>query len=166
MKRSKRHINKIRYEKAKQNRIKGQSGVEALLNAGFSEATAKHHSKTVLESVDKEILEELKLSDITPIMVLKRLDEDRQHAFEKGDISTMTRVDELLGKYLALFVERRIDDVNVISQEDVKILNHYCINITPKPKALTADGKQLTDAIIVNDDNKTATDDEVKGSPQ
>ena len=101
-------IDIIKYNKLKLNRLKSIDKKNSLLNAGFSKATAEHHSgdMSVLKRVDEEILREFKANEISIDMVLKRLNEDRLLAQQKGDISTMVRCDELLGKYLAMFSDR------------------------------------------------------------
>ena len=89
----------------KQARLKGKSGKEVLIYAGLSKKTASHEvgRNATLKYVDAEIVNELKQADVTVQLVISRLNEDRELAKKKWDIATMTRVDELLGKYIAMF---------------------------------------------------------------
>jgi hypothetical protein len=51
-------------------------------------------------------------------LIIHNLNEDRNLAAQKGDIATMTRVDELLGKYLAMFKEVSRSKVDMDITED------------------------------------------------
>ena len=101
-------IDPVRLELYKQARIKGASKEESMIKAGLSPNTAKAQNKsTKLDKVgDAEILQELKETDVTVELIIKRLDEDRNLAIKKKDYSTATRVDELLGKYKAMFTDK------------------------------------------------------------
>ena len=122
-----KHIDKIRKEMVKSNKYKGYTDKEALLKAGYSKTTAEHHvgDIAVLKRVKEEIMEELRARDVTVDMVIQRLNEDRQLAKAKGDTATMTKVDELLGKYLAMWTEKRQIDANIMTQEERTILDKY-----------------------------------------
>ena len=103
-----KQVNPIKKALVKQNILKGQSFKQAMRNAGYTEASAMHSTgESVVKCARDEILNEMKASDVTVDMVIKNLHEDRSLAKRKGDISTMSRVDELLGKFLAIFTERR-----------------------------------------------------------
>jgi transposase len=113
-------INKLKKEKVKQALLQGKSIRQALRFAGYSEGTvhgnANSNTNRLVKACMEEIMTELKAKDVTVDVVIQRLNEDRELARKKGDISTMTRVDELLGKYLAMFTDRQ-EIAQVESQE-------------------------------------------------
>ena len=124
-----RTINPIRKEKVKQEyKRNGGNAYKALKAGGLAESTAKHSvmkKNTLLNIVKAEILQELKESDITAEMVINRLNEDKQLAIAKKDIATAVRVDELLGRYIAMFTDKQQIDANLVSKEEDKLLNKY-----------------------------------------
>jgi hypothetical protein len=65
-----------------------------------------------------EIRKELREKDVNVELIIHNLNEDRNLAAQKGDIATMTRVDELLGKYLAMFKEVSRSKVDMDITED------------------------------------------------
>jgi len=91
------------------NKLKeGKSYQKALILSNYSKNTAKVGIRNkVIQEALLQITTEFKASEITPVMVLERLNYDRDLAEKKGDIATMTRVDELLGKYLAMFTDKQ-----------------------------------------------------------
>ena len=100
-----RTLDKVKIEKVKQARLRGKKKGQALLDAGYSENTAKHEigrNKT-LKHVDDLILQELKEKDVTVELIINRLNEDRELARAKKDIATMKECDKLLGDYLSMF---------------------------------------------------------------
>ena len=103
-------INPIRKAKVKQSLLKGNSIANALRFAGYAPGTVRGKNNSTTTPVVKvcmdEIQRDLKEKDITIEYVLNNLKEDRELALKKGDFSTVVRVDELLGKYLAMFTER------------------------------------------------------------
>lgn len=104
-----RTIDPIQVEKAKQSKYKGNSDAQALRDAGQSESTALHNvgpDNKLLKTVKNEIIQELLAKDVNINLIIKRLNEDRELARLKGDISTMTRTDELMGKHIAMFTDK------------------------------------------------------------
>lgn len=103
-----KQIDPIRKIKLKQAILKGKTKADALRIAGYSESTAKHEvgRNTTLKYVEAEIIKELTEKDITVELIINRLNQDRSLALAKQDYATATRVDELLGKYLAMFTDK------------------------------------------------------------
>jgi len=119
-------INQIRKAKVKQALLNGVDAKNAVLQNGYAMATAHNATQlAVVKQCKEEILRELRASDITPEFVIKRLNQDRDLAIEKQDYATATKVDELLGKYIALFTEKREIKTEIINQEEQTILNKY-----------------------------------------
>lgn len=109
-----KQINPIRKAKVKQALREGKSAKAAALEANYAPATAINACKlTVVKDCQAEIVAELKASDITPELVINRLNQDKAGAIAKGDWATATRVDELLGKYIALFTDRQQSEARV-----------------------------------------------------
>ena len=100
-------INPIRKAKVKQALKQGKSARQALKEANYAPETIKRSTanKSVKVSMD-ELKQEFSESDITIKLVINNLIEDRKWARKKGDFSTVVRVDELLGKYLAMFTDK------------------------------------------------------------
>ena len=126
-----RQIDKIKYQRYKSNRLQGLSKCQSLKNAGYKDTTATRCQNTLnlVKLGEAEIRQELKESDITPQFIIKRLNEDRQAAIESGDIANRVKVDELLGKYIAMFTERREINAVVLSHDDLNILQRYVIDV-------------------------------------
>lgn len=121
-----KQIDKIKYTKLKNSLLNGNTAKQAALDAGYAPSSA--NNATGLSSVklcQEEVIAELKASEVTVELVIKRLNEDRELARNKGDIATMTRVDELLGKYLAMFTDKQQVNANILTQEEQSILNKY-----------------------------------------
>ena len=119
-----KYINSIKKDIVKQAIKQGKSYKQALLQAGYSEGHARRSTKNkIVKDIMLEIKSELKTSDITPEMVLRRLDEDRARAIHKGDIASAIRTSELLGKYLALWkdVSNSKVDMNVSDERRKEI---------------------------------------------
>lgn len=118
------NLKKAKYKKA---RKEGKSIRESLLEAGYAESTSigKNGSLTFVEVCEKELTEEFKLSDITPEFVINNLLEDRKLAKNKKDYSTVTRVDELLGKYLSLWKDVKEIGLTKKTEEDLETLGKY-----------------------------------------
>lgn len=107
-------INPIRKHKLKQGLLRGKSITRSMKDAGYKKSTA--HRSSMNKSVKiciQELKEQFKASDITIEMVLGNLLEDRLLALKKGDLSVVVRVDELLGKTLAMFITRNETDLNI-----------------------------------------------------
>ncbi len=79
----------------------------------------------VVKCSQAEIIAELRAKDITVDLVIKRLNQDRDLAISKQDYATATKVDELLGKYLAMFTEKQQIDANILTKEEQSILSKY-----------------------------------------
>ena len=124
-------IDPIRKRKYKRARLKGKTKKESLLKAGYTPTTAhsQNPSVNVIKCVEKEIEQELLAKDITVDFVIKQLKEDRELAKAKGDISTATRVDELMGKYIAMFTDKSIVDSKLeVSEKAQSTLDKYGYN--------------------------------------
>lgn len=77
-------------------------------------STNNKYVKVCLE----ELRQELKEQDVNIELVIHNLNVDRNLAQAKGDIATMTRVDELLGKYLAMFKDVSRNKVDMDISDD------------------------------------------------
>lgn len=101
---------------------------QSLKDAGYSLSTANQGSRNslgIVKQCEEEIVKELTEADITVKLIINRLNYDRELAISKQDYATATRVDELLGKYLAMFtdkseVENKNPDKIVISYTNTK----------------------------------------------
>lgn len=115
-----RKVDVIGLQNYKRARKEGKGKTESLIEAGIAPISAHHNQNTLAMAKygDAEVLEELKASDITPEMVINRLNEDRAGAIAKGDWATATRVEELLGKYIALWTDRLTSDTKLTIQPD------------------------------------------------
>lgn len=119
-------IDNIKRYKVKQSLLNGNTAKQALIEAGYSLNTATHStSESVIKVSQAEIIQELKQSEVTVEVVLQRLNEDRNLAQAKGDIATMTRVDELLGRYLAMFTDKQQIKGEIITEQEQGILQKY-----------------------------------------
>ena len=121
-------INPIKKDLVKRSIMQGKSFKQSLLDAGYAPNTAGHKvnpNNKLLKDVTKEIQDSFKASDITPDIVLGRLNKDYQLALDKGDLPTATRINELLGKYLALFTDKQQIDQHITTQEDRDILDRH-----------------------------------------
>ena len=119
-------INPIKKDLVKRSIMQGKSFRQSALDAGYAPSSA--NNATNLASVKQciaEIDKSFKLANITPELVLSRLDHDYQTALDKGDLATATRINELLGKYLALFTDKQQINQHITSQEDKDILDRH-----------------------------------------
>lgn len=112
-------INIIRKNKVKKALLEGKTGKQALLEAGYSEASAGHHLKRmgVYKCVRDEIEREFKAEQITPEYVLRELERGKELALQKGDIASFIRANELLGKYLAMFTDKTQNQTSLSIEE-------------------------------------------------
>lgn len=80
-----------------------------MLANGYALTTASHGNgaNKLVERAIVEVAEELRLADITPDLVAADLQDLRQKAIEKGDISSAVRTAELKGKMIGAFIERQ-----------------------------------------------------------
>ena len=133
----------IRREKLKQGLLKGQSIRKSMLEAGYSKATSHgncNKNDPLVKPCIDEIMAEFKATDITVEYVLKNLREDRELARKKGDIATMRNVDDLLGRYLAMFTDKQ-----EVKQESTLTIDqkNYILNrikgLTPVTQELVKD---------------------------
>lgn len=121
-------INKVKARRLKNNLLAGKSYKQAMIDAGYSEHTARAGTKyTVLQEQLKAIENDFKMEELTAKSVLSRLDFIMQLAISKGDLPTATRCEELKGKFLALFTERTLNKTE-ISTKDETLLDHYKSN--------------------------------------
>ncbi len=92
----------------------------------MGETPSMIHNSTINKYVKvclEELKEELKEKDVNVELIIRNLNQDRNLAQAKGDIATMTRVDELLGKYLAMFkdVSRSKVDMDISDERRKEI---------------------------------------------
>ena len=127
-------VNKVKKARVKANLLKGDNYKDAMLNAGYSERTANNGKDVpVIREAISEIERDIQ-KEITIKKVLENLDEDRELAREKNDISTMKAVDELYGRYLAMFTDKVKNEsqieLSAKEREDLiaQILKHRGVN--------------------------------------
>jgi len=121
-----RTINPIRKARLKKELKKSPENIkEALLKAGYTATTAHNSSNNkCVEVCQAEIVAELKHSDITPDLMIKHFTEDRTLALAKGDLSTATRVDELMSKSIAMLTDKsEVSQTLVIKADEKEELN-------------------------------------------
>lgn len=115
-------INAIRKAKVKEAMLQGKPYTQALRDGGYTEGSAHKSSvMPVVKVCEREILEEFK-SKVTVDYVLSNLFEDRKLAKAKDDIATATRVDELLGKYLAMFKDKTETTLTLTDERRAELL--------------------------------------------
>ena len=91
---------------------------DALLKAGYAPSTAARSGGVQSVKISKmEIQEDIKKL-ITVDKVLKGLEEIRTAAYKDKDYSTATRCEELQGRYLAMFTDRREEIVLNAEEKD------------------------------------------------
>lgn len=111
-------INPIKKAKVKKALMEGKSARQALREANYSNAAISHSTlNAVVKRSMEEILAEYSAKNVTVDSVLKELEELRILAKDKGDYSTAVRVAELKGKWLAMFKEHNINEVEEKSFE-------------------------------------------------
>ena len=111
-------IDNLRKAKYKQSRLRGESIAKSMINAGSKETTAYHDAKNsaLVKTCERELLEEVKKSDITVDWVVKRLTSELSSTDCKA--SDRIRIAELLGKYLKMFSDNNIQQT-VVNINDV-----------------------------------------------
>lgn len=109
----------------------------ALLQADYAPATAHNATKTtVVKDCQREIIAELTMKDITPDMMVRNFQQDRNLAIAKEDIATATRVDENLSKAIGMLSDKQTINIAVINAGDREILTKYIsINNLPQDSA-------------------------------
>ena len=122
-----KQINPLSYQLVKEARKRGLSKSQALIAGKYSEATANHHSHrmSVIKCVDREIEEEYRARDITVDLVIRNLTTVRQLALTKQDYATVVKIDELLGKYIAMFTDKSQVSADIRTQAEQSILDKY-----------------------------------------
>ena len=103
-----KRINPAKGLKIKKALLEGKSGSRAMIEAGYSEATANHSLKkmAMYNSVVAEIKASLEAKMVSPEDVLSNLTAIRQLALEKSDLSTAKECQIWIGKYLAMFTDK------------------------------------------------------------
>ncbi len=116
-----KQIDKIRKAKYKAARLNDNSIAESLRQAGYSEATARISSgNSIVKQSEKEIMEEVKASDISVDWVVNKLNQELVSIHAKS--SDRVRILELLGKYLAMFNDNKPLQVNLFTGDMLKDL--------------------------------------------
>jgi len=59
---------------------------------------------------------------------LRGIETVKELALKCNDLSTAGRMEELKGKYLAMFTDKKIVDAHIITQEDQSIIDKYISN--------------------------------------
>ena len=117
-------INPIKQSRVTKALKEGKSARQALREGGYKENSIHHSTDMgVVKRGMDIIMTELKEQDVNIELVIHNLNQDRNLAQAKGDIATMTRVDELLGKYLAMFkdVSRSKVDMDISDERRKEI---------------------------------------------
>ena len=115
-------VDKLKKERYKKERLKGNSKAESLRNAGYSDMTSKHRASDlgVVISGEKELMEEIKASDISVDWVVNKLNTELQSIHAKT--SDRVRILELLGKYLNMFRDAQATSVSIFTGDMLKDL--------------------------------------------
>lgn len=119
-------VNIYKKELVKQNIKKGLSYKQSLLQAGYTQCTAKQASRqATLKYSLEEIAKEFDKSKITAEYVLAGLEKELSTALKPAD---RLKALELLGKYLAMFTDKQQVKAEILNKEEQDTLNRY-INI-------------------------------------
>ena len=90
---------------------KGKSARQALKAAKYSEGHIRRSTKNrIVKDSLKELREEFDVTAVTVDFVVKNFMKAMQMALEKGDISNYNRANESLGRYLAMFTDKTINE--------------------------------------------------------
>lgn len=116
-------ISKTRKRIVKRELKKGSTKKAALLEAGYSKATAEHNCTTgnkLLNAVEGEIISEFDKSKITADYILQNLDELLEKSKkDKGLYNHCVKILDMFGRYKLLWKDNGITlNTLVISQED------------------------------------------------
>lgn len=128
-----KRVDPVRIHNYKKARLAGKSIPQSMLAAGASvytsktKCTSQNPRSGLAYHGEKELVAELKLSDITVEKVVGNLLEDRGLAKVKEDYATMVRADELLGKWLSMFTERTVSRLEIVAP-DVRIEYEKIVN--------------------------------------
>jgi hypothetical protein len=118
-----KNINPIKLAKYKRARKQSKSIAQSLREAGAAESTATHLNNRNIGLVkigEEQLAQELRHSDITPDLMIKHFTEDRSLALAKGDLSTATRVDELMSKSIAMLTDKSEVSQTLVIKADEK----------------------------------------------
>lgn len=97
-----KQIDPIKKERYKQARLNGKDKKNSMLEAGYALNTAiQAPGMSVVKQSEKELMEEVKASDISVEWVLNRLNTELSATDAKA--SDRIRIMELFGKYLNMF---------------------------------------------------------------
>lgn len=130
-------ISPIKHKLVKKALLEGKSHAQAMLSAGYSPNTAYHNSTSdnkLLKTVQREIDNDIR-KKITVESVLLDLKHAQDMAEKKQDIASYTKVCELLGKFLRMFNDAPLVNVNIVAIEERNTLSKYMptINTDDKP---------------------------------
>lgn len=117
-----KRIDKIKKMKVKSSILNGDSVKQSLLNAGYTENTAKHSTGlSVVKCAMKEIEKEFKKECITVSSVLKDIELGKNISLKNDEMANYARFCEMEGKYLAMFTDKveTKQDMNINQQHDV-----------------------------------------------
>lgn len=119
-----KQIDRLKAEKYKQSRLKGNSIAKSMINAGSKETTAYHDAKgsRLVITCERELMDEVKSSDISVDWVIGKLNTELQSIHAKS--SDRVRILELLGKYLNMFRDNQTTNVGIfgLSSKDISDL--------------------------------------------
>lgn len=117
--------NSIKQLKVKQGLLAGKSAIQAVKDAGYTDATASHSTGlgVVKCSID-EIRQDIIDNGVTAEYVIDKLKREADNASNASDrISALS----WLGKYLAMFVDKRINTNH--NADDTDVLKRYGIDM-------------------------------------
>ena len=99
-----KQIDTLKRIKYKQGRKAGKSRVRALKDAGYSIASAEHHSHElgVVKCVEAELKKELKAKDITVDWLIKKTVGIMHQAETQGDFTNQHRGIENIGRFVGV----------------------------------------------------------------
>lgn len=126
-----RRIDPIKKRLYKKARKKGKSITKSLKEAGYSDKTAEgtNSNLKLVKTCDKEIHKEFDIKQITVEKVLEDFDKVKQLALDKDDLSNYNRANEALGRYLAMFTDKK--EVNIL--ENIENIYNTILN---RPKLI------------------------------
>jgi len=111
-------LDKIKKARYKQERLKGNSKAKSYIAAGGAVSTAYHEiaDTRLVNSCERELMEEIKAKDITVDWVINKLTSELVAPDAKA--SDRIRVAELLGKYINMFKEANVGQGLTININD------------------------------------------------
>uniref|UniRef100_A0A6M3INQ5 Terminase n=1 Tax=viral metagenome TaxID=1070528 RepID=A0A6M3INQ5_9ZZZZ len=135
-----KQVDKLKKERYKQARLKGNSIVGSLEVAGYAPSSARMSSHLeVSKQGEAELMVQVKSSDITVDWVVNQL--TKELVAKDAKASDRIRVSELLGKYLNMFKDANPVNIGIFNGLSTKDLDDLpkTVNITPD-----IDSKPLT----------------------